>query len=115
MSTLLFDLGAEVYRREAHCITCHQADGQGLPAAQFPTSTTNIVVYVWRNVGVGAEAEIYTISSPAITAKPGDATRNLLKVPADPAALLTDTITVMVMQASSGKRAGPGLGSVVSS
>ncbi len=32
----LFDLGAEVYRREAHCITCHQADGQGLPAAQFP-------------------------------------------------------------------------------
>lgn len=86
-----------------------------LPAAQFPTSTTNIVVYVWRNVGVGAEAEIYTISSPAITAKPGDATRNLLKVPADPAALLTDTITMMVMQASSGKRAGPGLGSVVSS
>jgi hypothetical protein len=36
-------------------------------------------------------------------------------VPADPAALLTDTITMMVMQASSGKRAGPGLGSVVSS
>jgi mono/diheme cytochrome c family protein len=33
----LFDLGAEVYRREAHCITCHQADGQGLPAAQFPS------------------------------------------------------------------------------
>jgi mono/diheme cytochrome c family protein/glucose/arabinose dehydrogenase len=32
----LFELGAEVYRREAHCITCHQADGQGLPAAQFP-------------------------------------------------------------------------------
>ena len=32
----LFDLGAEVYRLEAHCITCHQADGQGLPAAQFP-------------------------------------------------------------------------------
>ncbi len=35
----LFDLGAEVYRREAHCITCHQADGQGLPAAQFPPIT----------------------------------------------------------------------------
>jgi mono/diheme cytochrome c family protein len=33
----LFELGAEVYRREAHCITCHQADGQGLPAAQFPS------------------------------------------------------------------------------
>jgi mono/diheme cytochrome c family protein/glucose/arabinose dehydrogenase len=33
----LFDLGAEVYRREAHCITCHQSDGQGLPAAQFPS------------------------------------------------------------------------------
>ncbi len=33
----LFDLGAEVYRREAHCITCHQIDGQGLPAAQFPS------------------------------------------------------------------------------
>ena len=32
----LFELGAEVYRREAHCITCHQADGLGLPAAQFP-------------------------------------------------------------------------------
>ena len=32
----LFELGAEVYRREAHCVTCHQADGQGLPAAQFP-------------------------------------------------------------------------------
>ena len=32
-----FELGAEVYRREAHCITCHQADGQGLPAAQFPS------------------------------------------------------------------------------
>ena len=33
----LFELGADVYRREAHCITCHQADGQGLPAAQFPS------------------------------------------------------------------------------
>jgi len=32
----LFEVGAEVYRREAHCITCHQADGLGLPAAQFP-------------------------------------------------------------------------------
>ncbi len=32
----LYELGAEVYRREAHCITCHQSDGKGLPAAQFP-------------------------------------------------------------------------------
>ncbi|MCD8534157.1 MAG: c-type cytochrome, partial [Verrucomicrobia bacterium] len=32
----LFLLGAEVYRREGHCITCHQPDGLGLPAAQFP-------------------------------------------------------------------------------
>ncbi len=32
----LYELGAEVYRREAHCITCHQPDGKGLPAAQFP-------------------------------------------------------------------------------
>lgn len=32
----LFKKGAEVYSREGHCITCHQADGEGLPAAQFP-------------------------------------------------------------------------------
>ncbi|MDG1891403.1 MAG: HEAT repeat domain-containing protein [Verrucomicrobiota bacterium] len=32
----LFLKGAEVYRREGHCITCHQEKGQGLPAAQFP-------------------------------------------------------------------------------
>ncbi len=32
----LFLKGAEVYRREGHCITCHQEDGKGLPAAQFP-------------------------------------------------------------------------------
>ncbi len=32
----LFLKGAEVYRREGHCITCHQENGQGLPAAQFP-------------------------------------------------------------------------------
>jgi mono/diheme cytochrome c family protein len=31
-----FVLGAEIYGREAHCATCHQADGKGLPAAQFP-------------------------------------------------------------------------------
>lgn len=32
----LFKKGAEVYNREGHCITCHQADGEGLPAAMFP-------------------------------------------------------------------------------
>jgi mono/diheme cytochrome c family protein/glucose/arabinose dehydrogenase/lysophospholipase L1-like esterase len=32
----LFIKGAEVYGRNGHCITCHQKDGQGLPAAQFP-------------------------------------------------------------------------------
>lgn len=32
----LFMKGAQVYAREGHCITCHQKDGQGLPAAQFP-------------------------------------------------------------------------------
>ncbi len=32
----IFLAGAEVYNREAHCITCHQPDGKGLPAAQFP-------------------------------------------------------------------------------
>jgi mono/diheme cytochrome c family protein/glucose/arabinose dehydrogenase/lysophospholipase L1-like esterase len=32
----IFDMGAEVFNREGHCITCHQPDGKGLPAAQFP-------------------------------------------------------------------------------
>lgn len=32
----LFLKGAEVYGREGHCITCHQKNGEGLPAAQFP-------------------------------------------------------------------------------
>ena len=32
----LYTLGAEIYSREAHCTTCHQADGKGLAAAQFP-------------------------------------------------------------------------------
>jgi putative heme-binding domain-containing protein len=27
----LMELGAEVYARESHCATCHQANGQGLP------------------------------------------------------------------------------------
>ncbi|WP_041523656.1 PVC-type heme-binding CxxCH protein [Gilvimarinus agarilyticus] len=28
--------GKEIYRREGYCATCHQLDGKGLPAAQFP-------------------------------------------------------------------------------
>ncbi|MCH1409655.1 MAG: cytochrome c, partial [Verrucomicrobiales bacterium] len=31
-----FTTGAEVYAREAHCGTCHQSNGKGLPAAGFP-------------------------------------------------------------------------------
>ncbi len=36
MGRELFLKGREIYRREGHCITCHQEDGKGLPAAQFP-------------------------------------------------------------------------------
>lgn len=32
----LYTEGAEVYRREGHCATCHQENGEGLPAAMFP-------------------------------------------------------------------------------
>ncbi|NQZ55899.1 MAG: HEAT repeat domain-containing protein [Lentisphaeraceae bacterium] len=32
----IFLKGVEVFRREGHCMTCHQPDGLGLPAAQFP-------------------------------------------------------------------------------
>ncbi|HCU86443.1 MAG TPA: dehydrogenase, partial [Verrucomicrobiales bacterium] len=32
----LFRKGAEIYSREAHCATCHQPNGGGLPAAGFP-------------------------------------------------------------------------------
>ncbi len=32
----LYVKGAEVYGREGHCTTCHQPDGEGLPAAMFP-------------------------------------------------------------------------------
>ncbi len=32
----LYIQGAEIYNREAHCGTCHQANGKGLPAAGFP-------------------------------------------------------------------------------
>ncbi len=34
-----FVKGHEVYHREAHCATCHQEDGEGLPAAMFPPLT----------------------------------------------------------------------------
>jgi len=32
----LFFLGENVYHREAHCATCHQPNGGGLPAAGYP-------------------------------------------------------------------------------
>ncbi|REG94378.1 PVC-type heme-binding CxxCH protein [Algoriphagus antarcticus] len=32
----LFVLGKEIYAREGYCSTCHQHDGQGLSASQFP-------------------------------------------------------------------------------
>jgi mono/diheme cytochrome c family protein len=32
----LFVLGKEIYAREGYCSTCHQPDGQGLSASQFP-------------------------------------------------------------------------------
>ena len=32
----LWNQGAKIYRRDGHCVTCHQADGNGLPAAGFP-------------------------------------------------------------------------------
>lgn len=28
--------GHEIYHREGHCVTCHQADGKGLPSTGFP-------------------------------------------------------------------------------
>ena len=32
----LFTLGRTIYAKEGFCITCHQADGMGLPASGFP-------------------------------------------------------------------------------
>ena len=32
----LFVKGAEVFNREAHCVTCHQANGKGLPDSGLP-------------------------------------------------------------------------------
>ena len=32
----LFVMGDEIYHREGFCVTCHQSDGKGLSASQFP-------------------------------------------------------------------------------
>ena len=32
----LFVQGAEIYNREAHCVTCHQSNGKGLPDSGLP-------------------------------------------------------------------------------
>jgi mono/diheme cytochrome c family protein len=32
----LFTLGRAIYAKEGYCMTCHQADGNGLPASGFP-------------------------------------------------------------------------------
>jgi glucose/arabinose dehydrogenase/mono/diheme cytochrome c family protein len=32
----LFTLGRTIFSKEGYCITCHQADGKGLPASGFP-------------------------------------------------------------------------------
>ena len=32
----LFTLGREIFAKEGYCMTCHQADGKGLPASGFP-------------------------------------------------------------------------------
>ena len=32
----LYTQGREIFAREGYCITCHQADGKGLPASGFP-------------------------------------------------------------------------------
>lgn len=32
----LFVMGKEIYGREGYCMTCHQAEGEGLDASQFP-------------------------------------------------------------------------------
>ncbi len=32
----MFNLGRTIYAKEGYCITCHQADGNGLPASGFP-------------------------------------------------------------------------------
>jgi mono/diheme cytochrome c family protein/glucose/arabinose dehydrogenase len=44
----LYEIGKEVYHREAHCVTCHQANGQGLP---------NIYPGLEKNEWVGGDDE----------------------------------------------------------
>ncbi len=36
----LFNLGKAIYAKEGYCVTCHQADGNGLPASGFPPIST---------------------------------------------------------------------------
>jgi mono/diheme cytochrome c family protein/glucose/arabinose dehydrogenase len=38
-----FLLGQKIYQREGHCVTCHQADGKGLPPAFPPLATSRWV------------------------------------------------------------------------
>jgi len=40
----LYRLGAEVYHREAHCVTCHQPNGQGLSPVYPPLAGTRWVL-----------------------------------------------------------------------
>jgi len=37
----LFKLGREIYFRDAHCATCHQADGKGIPNIYPPLAKSN--------------------------------------------------------------------------
>ena len=39
----VYHLGREVFSRDAHCITCHQADGNGLPNIYPPLASTEWV------------------------------------------------------------------------
>ena len=39
----VYDLGREVYHRDAHCATCHQPNGQGLPSIYPPLSDSQWV------------------------------------------------------------------------
>jgi mono/diheme cytochrome c family protein len=47
-SLKLYNIGKEVYHREAHCITCHQENGLGLP---------NISPPLEKNEWIGGEPE----------------------------------------------------------
>lgn len=72
-----------------------------IPAALFPIGTTNLRATFWRNVNWWtAVPEVYDLASPTIVAKPGDATTNILKVPAPAGALLTDTVTACIEESS---------------